>query len=176
MIHKLQILPNNKDSFQKLIKFAKIILDICKNLKTIPIVYGGLAYFYYTKDQNIPVGDLDILVPESSFQSLIKIFQEKRIKYQEIPKWKSIVCIEDNIKIDIDSIEYCLESNKKDTISVYIENQEFHILNLESLIKVYEISVSSMPETLDFKKQRELYSTKLNNLKKYSKDFYKNIT
>ncbi|QQS59273.1 hypothetical protein IPN35_00055 [Candidatus Peregrinibacteria bacterium] len=90
MIHKLQILPNNKDSFQKLIKFAKIILDICKNLKTIPIVYGGLAYFYYTKDQNIPVGDLDILVPESSFQSLIKIFQEKELNIKRFLNGKAL--------------------------------------------------------------------------------------
>lgn len=176
MIHKLQVFPRNKDSFQELIKFGNIILDICVELKIAPIIYGGLAYFYYTKDMNIPVGDLDILIPEESFQQFVKILQEKKINYKEMPEWKSIVCMQENLKVDIDSIEYCLKENKRNTVSINIEDREFHILNLESLIKVYKISVDNMPETLEFKKQRELYSIKLNNLKTSSKDFYKNIT
>jgi hypothetical protein len=171
MIYKLQVFPRNKDSFQELIRFGKIVLDICKELKVDPITYGGLAYFYYTKDMNIPVRDLDILVPEESFQQFITIFQERKIYYKEIPQWKSIICMQKKSKVDIDSIEYCLRENKKNTVSVDIEDQEFHILNLESLIKVYEISIDNMPETLEFKKQRGLYSRKLNNLKKSAKDF-----
>ncbi len=168
MINSLQVFPKNKDSFLELIKFGENIFDICKELKLNPIIYGGLAYFYYTNDMKTPVGDLDILVPESSFPKIKKILKDRNISFKDIPQWKSIVCSQGNLKVDIDSLEWCLGEINKNTISVHIEGQKCKILNLESLIKVYEISVDKMPNTSEFELQRKLYSRKLENLQKIS--------
>ena len=75
-----QLLPVNSKSFQELLKKSAIILNICENLKIIPIVYGSFACFYHTQDENMPVNDLDLLVPEDSFPELINILKKNNIK------------------------------------------------------------------------------------------------
>lgn len=70
--------PQNKEYFSKLISFAKELFELCAELKVKPIVYGILAYIFYTKDETISVNDIDFLVYGSSFANLIILI--KKIK------------------------------------------------------------------------------------------------
>ena len=59
--------PKNKQHFKELIPFAKQIINICKNNKITPVIYGSFAHFYHTKDKNMKVNDIDILIQKKDF-------------------------------------------------------------------------------------------------------------
>ena len=159
-----QLLPVNSESFQELLKKSAIILNICENLKIIPIVYGSFACFYHTQDENMPVNDLDLLVPEDSFPELINILKKNNIIHKEMT-WTSIVCTIDNSKIELDSIERNLGIRSKETIYIQVGDSGFNIINRISLTDIYQEAVDRMPETQEFAKQKALYKGKLDKLK-----------
>ena len=131
-----------------------------------PIVYGGLAYFYYTKDENIAINDLDLLVPESKFTELIKLLnKQKNLVYKKMP-YHSIEVFDKDFKIDLDSIEYFLDPRSRTTHKIQIDNLEFNILNTEALIDIYEKALKGIPNIIKFDKKRKNYIKKLKNLKK----------
>jgi hypothetical protein len=113
----------------------------------------------------MPINDLDLLVPESSFPEIIKKLEQNNISYKQM-QWPSIVASTNNFKIDLDSIECYLGSRSREVSVVQINNLEFNILNVKSLIDVYQEAVDHMSKTKGFEKYRELYAIKIKNLKK----------
>ena len=165
MTEKFEIKPKNKKHFKKLLRFAKQILGICKSLKLTPIVYGGLAYLYYTKDESFPVRDLDFLVSESTFTDLIKLLdKQKNLTHKKMP-YHSIEVFSDDLEIDLDSMEHFLGSRSKDIHKVQIERIELSILNIEALIDIYEKALEEMPQIRKLDEKRKNYTKKLENLK-----------
>ncbi|EKE27328.1 MAG: hypothetical protein ACD_3C00223G0005 [uncultured bacterium (gcode 4)] len=156
----------NDNKFQELLDFGKIISYICWQLSITPILYWSLACFYHTQDRNMIIKDLDFLVNEDSFPELILLLGQYDISY-ELKPWQSIVISKDDLKIDIDSAERYLSPRSGETILTQIGDSKFNILNIISLIDIYQEAIDNMPLNNDFQKQRWLYEKKLINLKKH---------
>ena len=152
--------PHNKEYFSKLLSFAKELLEVCGKLKIKPIVYGSLAYAFYTKDETINIHDLDFLVPESSFVKLInKIKVSKKLHYEETD-YNSLKVFKDEVKITFDAIEKYYNDLPNDFINVEINSIPFTIVKLNSLKEVYNRGKNTIPT------KREQYSKKLKQLNK----------
>ena len=70
------MLPKNKEYFKKLKPFAKKIILLLKNAKIEPVIYGSFAHFYHTKDKDITVNDVDLLIPKKKSAKVIKILEK----------------------------------------------------------------------------------------------------
>lgn len=156
--------PANKESFQKLLEFGKQILDICDKLEIMPIVYGSLAYFFYTEDETLPVNDIDFLVPESFFSDLMKELDKlEGVKYKKMP-YHSIESFKGEMEIDLDSIEYFLDPRSREEAIMEINEMKFHIINKDSLIDIYQEALDNMPQEKNLDEKRSRYQKKLDNL------------
>jgi hypothetical protein len=83
-MQKIFFYPLNKEYFEKLLLFSEIILKICEKLGIKPIVYGSLSYAFYTQDVDIKINDIDLLIPEEYFPSIIEEVKGKNdLSYQE---------------------------------------------------------------------------------------------
>ena len=68
----MKISPKNKEHFKELIPFAKEIIKICKDNKIKTVIYGSFAHFYHTKDKNMKVNDIDILIQKRILRKSLK--------------------------------------------------------------------------------------------------------
>ncbi len=159
------IQPANKKQFQNVLAFGKEILDVCKELSITPLVYGSLAYFLHTKDETLPVNDIDFLVPEASFPLLMKRISELGgVSYKKMP-YHSIEVSKDGVEIDLDAIEHFLDPRPREAIPATINGIEFQILNRTSLIAIYQEALDKMPTEKRLNEKGVKYQKKLENLK-----------
>lgn len=161
----MDIYPANKERFQKVLAFGKEILDVCKELSITPLVYGSLAYFLHTKDETLPVNDIDFLVPEASFQALMeKLAGLQGVKYEKTP-YHSIEVFKGEIEIDLDAIEHFLDPRPREVTTVVINGIEFQVLNRASLIETYQEALDKMPAEKRLNEKGIKYQKKLENLR-----------
>jgi len=165
MVPKFEVQPANSDSFHELLAFAGEILKLCRELSVVPIVYGGLAYLYYTEDESISVRDLDLLVPESAFPDFIRLLDQQNDLTCKLMPYHSLEVFKGDFEIDLDATGHFLGTRSSKTEQVEIAGMLFHMINLESLIGIYQEGLDNMPaiRKLDEKKKRSEY--KLRNLK-----------
>lgn len=164
-MESLNIQPANSEFFQRLLLFAKQTLEICKHKGVTPIVYGSLAYFAYTKDQSLPVQDLDLLVPEAFFPDLIRGLSDlDGVTFIHQP-WHSIEAFKADLKIDFDAAEHFLDPRSHVVTLVDVQGIPFSILNIEALISIYQEALDNMPKEKHLDEKRAKYTIKLINLK-----------
>ncbi len=119
-MEKVIYYPKNKEYFSELISSVKKLFKICTTLKIKPIVYGSVAYAFYTRDEKININDIDLLVSESSFPKIIsKIKQDKELRYEET-NYHSLKIFKGNVKITFDAIESYYANLPNDFIKVKI--------------------------------------------------------
>jgi len=80
---KITYSPKNNAYFKNLLEFLQELLPICESLNIKPIIYGSLAYGYYSRDESININDIDVLIPESFFQEISKQATSKGFSYEE---------------------------------------------------------------------------------------------
>ncbi|MAG47534.1 hypothetical protein CL617_02935 [archaeon] len=142
------IYPKNQEHFKKLITFSKKIISICKDNKITSIIYGSFAHFYYTKDKNMRVNDIDILIPKNSFPKMIKLLEKNKIKFKYIPeysdnKMKTIIVKKGKLKVEIDETgtEYKTlneRSLSKDIFNeINFDNLKVKMITLKQLEDIY---------------------------------------
>ncbi len=118
--------------FFELINFGKEIVALCNKLNIMPVVHGSLAvYYYYTKDKNMEIHDIDFLVPDRCYDKVIKIVKSKKISHKNIKEWHVLQIFKNRLKIEIDSIEYNPKekrNNKKISkdLKVSLDSIEYH--------------------------------------------------
>lgn len=134
---KLDYYPKNKQHFIRLLEFGQEIIWLFEKNDYAPIVYGSLAMFIYTKNKEMLVEDIDILVPENRLTDIFNLLRTKEYSCKYIKKWHLIQVFEDDLKIEIDSIDYWHENMPIDFEWVKWRDFKFNILSLESLIDVY---------------------------------------
>ena len=103
------IYPKNKEYFKKLIPFAKKIINICKKNKVSPIIYGSFAHFYHTKDKNMKVNDLDLIIPKKDFEKVARLIEKNKINSKYIKEYpdnmmNTIISKKGNLKIELDEV------------------------------------------------------------------------
>ena len=134
----IKIYPANKEFFIRLKTFCGEILDICKDIRINPIVYGGLAYFAYTKDENYSIKDIDFLIPESSFKKIIKVLEKKKIRYHYSTKWHVLQILKGDLKIELDSIDFWQKDLKIKLRNFDFNGLKVKAINLGNLKSVYK--------------------------------------
>lgn len=154
--------PQNKEYLSKLLGFAEELFEICQELKIKPVIYGGLAYAFYTKDETININDIDFLVPESTFPNIIDKIKERKEWRYETTGYHSLKVYKNDAKINFDEIEGYYEEYYKDlppdSVEVSINNVLLAIVSLKSLKRFYKKVNADIP----FK--RGLNSIKLEKL------------
>jgi hypothetical protein len=157
--------PANKEKFREVLVFAKQILDICNKIDIQPLVYGSLACFAHTEDVTLPVNDIDFLVPEASFDDLMKELDGlEGVRYEKMP-YHSIECFKGDIEIDLDSIEHFLDPRPRDSVSFEIDGLTFSIVNKDTLADIYQEALDNMPDERHLDEKRAKYQRKLDNLR-----------
>lgn len=96
--------PKNKAYFKKLIPFAKKIISVCEESGINPVIYGSFAHFYHTKDENMKVNDIDILIKEKDFPKIIKLLKKEKIKFKYYPKWPTLIIKKGKLKVEVDGV------------------------------------------------------------------------
>ena len=134
----MKILPKNKAFFIRLKKFCKEILDICKKNEVTPIAYGGLIYFAYTRNKNYAIKDIDFLIPENSFNRIMKDLKKKGIKYKYYPKWHTMPIFKGNLRIELDSTDFWQKNLPKDFRYFDFDGLVVKAVSLDTIIKIYK--------------------------------------
>jgi len=129
--------PKNKKYFIRLKQFAQQVLDACKELKITPIVWGGLAYFAYTKDRLTVIHDIDFLVPDNAIKKIMKRLKEKGIKCNCLADWHSLVVSKKDLRIEFDPIKWYHKGPKKFR-EFDFNGLRVKVIGLDSLIKMYK--------------------------------------
>lgn len=163
----LNILPKNKDKFIRLLEFDKEILGICDDLNISPVLNAGFAVFVYTKNKDMKVNDIDMLIPEADFPRIISVLKKRGIEYK-LKKYHVLQILKDDLKIDFDSIDYWpkmwkinLPQNYK---VVQIGGFKVRIISLEDLKQTYKIGAESSDD------RSEDYKLKLEALEKVDRN------
>lgn len=142
----ISLLPKNKGHFEKLIPFAKMIISICKKLGFTPILYGSYSHFTYTKDKNMKVNDIDLLIPRRYFEKIVKELKIAKIKYKYYPQWDTLIISDKYSRVELDAIESCYRDsvwNKKmpqDFKSFDFDGIKIKIISLNGLIALYKVA------------------------------------
>jgi len=97
-----KIYPKNKELFKRLIPFAKGIINLFQDKGTAPVIHGSFAHFYYTKDKNMKVNDIDIMIKRRYFFKIIKLLEKEKIKFKHYPQWGIIVIKKGKLIVEID--------------------------------------------------------------------------
>jgi hypothetical protein len=148
----------------RLLNFYKELHEILKKFDVNPIIYGSLAYRYHTKDTSIPIHDIDLLVPQIKFSQITKGLDEQKISYELMPH-HSIETFKDDLKIDIDSIEFFLDPRSRETSKFVLEDIELSIINKNSLTGIYQEALDNMPADKKLDNKRNGYQKKLDKLR-----------
>lgn len=118
MIKKINILPKNKEHFKKLIPFAQKIIRICEGIEIQTVVYGSFAHFYHTKDKNMNVNDIDIMIPDykKNFPKVVRALKKAKINHKYYPKWETLIIKNGNLKVEIDGVGKGYKTMKENSL------------------------------------------------------------
>ncbi|MFH1252891.1 MAG: hypothetical protein V1664_00970 [Candidatus Uhrbacteria bacterium] len=159
-MQKIFYKPKNRDYFEKLLSFSKVLFEICEKHNIQPIVYGSLAYAFFTQDEEIEINDIDLLVPEEVFPIIIEeIKKQKELSYQETD-YNSLKVFQNDIKITFDSIKHYYSNLPENFIEISINNYPFKIISLEALKEIYVRGRNNIPI------KKDAYQKKINGLAK----------
>ena len=130
--------PANKGHFIRLKKFCKEILAICKEAGFAPIVYGSMAFFGYTRDKNIVIHDIDLLVPEKSLVKIRKLLQKRKIRYSYRASWHGIKVFKNSLVIELDAVGFWQKGLPISSKDFNFSGLIVKTVSLGSLKKIYK--------------------------------------
>lgn len=150
--------PNNFDDLSKLLTFAQTLFSICAEIGVQPVVYGSLAYAFYTNDEKISINDIDFLVPEAAFNPIIVAVKTKPDVTCEETTYHSLKLFCEDVKISFDAVEEYYRDLPCDFIEGKINGVVFKFVSREALREVYKRGAETIPT------KQEQYRAKLNIL------------
>ncbi|MDP3882209.1 MAG: hypothetical protein Q8Q31_05020 [Nanoarchaeota archaeon] len=165
---KREVSPVNEEHFLRLIEFCKEIIQICLRNGVIPIIHGSFASFYYIKDRNIKVNDIDLLIPENSYKMLIRGLKKNKIEYTYVPKWHTLIIKRGDPRVELDSKDFHYfdrERNKElpgDFKDLDFYGMKIKMLSFDSLLAFYKLAYNRSIEDKEklFKKIKRLEKLK----------------
>lgn len=150
--------PHNQGDFSKLLAFAQELFLKCVELDVQPVVYGSLAYAFYTKDEKININDIDLLVPESFFLRIMTAAKNLPDVTYEETTYHSLKLFRDGVKISFDAIEEYYRGLPRNFEEGKINDIAFKLVPQEALKEVYKRGAETIPM------KKEQYMAKLNTL------------
>lgn len=142
----MKIYPSNKVHFKQLIPFAKKIILLCQKNKISPVIYGSFAHFYYTKDKNMKVNDIDLMIPKKDFSKILVGLTKNKIKFKYYPEWQTIVIKEGKLKVEIDEVGKGYKTLNEKSLSKNIFNRiDFYgikvkMITLKHILEIYPVA------------------------------------
>ena len=97
-----KIYPKNKEHFKKLIPFVKKIFSLLRDNRIPFVIYSSYAVFHYTKDPNLEVNDLDVLIDQKKLPNVMEVLRKNKIKFKFLPEWETLIIKKGKLKLDID--------------------------------------------------------------------------
>ncbi len=146
------ISPKNKEYFKKLIPFAQKIIAICKENKSEPIIYGSFSHFFHTKDKNMKVNDIDIILPKKAFKKILNSLKKNNINFKYYPEWQTIIIKKGKLRVEIDGVGSGYKSISEQSLSKNIFKKidfygtEVKIITLKQLEEIYSVAYSRSKE------------------------------
>jgi len=143
---EITIYPANKKYFTKLIPFVKRIIIICKENKIEPLIYGSFAHFFYTRDKNMKVNDIDLIIPKKDFPKIVKLRKKEKIKFKYYPQWQTIVIKKGKLKVEIDEVGTGYKILNEKTLRKNIFNKidfygiKVRMITLKQLEEIYAVA------------------------------------
>jgi hypothetical protein len=139
----LYLYPKNKGHFKELILFAKQVIEVCKKCKSNPVIYGSFSPFYHTKDQNLKVNDIDLLVQPRYFSKIAEQLEKSKIKFKHYPY--GFIVKKGILKVEIDKTEKQYENNShpffKEVKKIDFYGIKVNVLSLNQLEQIYKIAI-----------------------------------
>jgi len=158
-VKEIAYTANNQNDFSRLLAFAQVLFSMCSELNVQPVVYGSLAYAFYTKDEKININDIDLLVPEASFPRIVAAVKTNPSVTYEETTYHSLKLFRDGVKISFDSIEEYYRDLPCNFMEGKINGIAFRLVPQEALKEVYKRGAETIPM------KKEQYMAKLNTLK-----------
>jgi hypothetical protein len=153
---KKNIYPKNRAHFKKLIPFAKKILFLCKSNKISATIYGSFAHFYNTKDENMKVNDIDLIIPKKDFPQAVELLKKKKINFRYIAEYpgngmSTIIIKKGKLKVEIDETggDYKTlrdESLLKNTQKIDFYGIPVNMVTLKQLENIYVVAYKRSKE------------------------------
>jgi hypothetical protein len=141
----MKIYPSNKSQYNKLLEFAREIVDICNEVEVNPIVYGSLAYFVYTKDKKVKINDIDFLIPKKFYNKIIKELEKRKIKYNWDPKWPILRVFKGKLLIELDPIDDWPKQVVRTSQEFSFNGLKLRVVSLDLIKKSYVLSLEKSP-------------------------------
>ncbi len=146
------MLPKNKEHFKKLVPFAQKIILLLKNAGIEPVIHGSFAHFYHTKDKNIAVNDIDLLIPKKKARTLIKLLKKEGIKFKAFPGGYSLIIKKGKLTVETDPFEDTYIDLKKKPFPKNFDKIDFYgikvkIMRLGILENFYEVALAQSDKT-----------------------------
>jgi len=149
----MKIYPKNKEHFKKLINFAKKIISICQDAGISPVIYGGFAHFYYTKDKNMEVNDIDMMFSKKDLKKIARLLEKNKIKFTRCsPNDYSIIIKKGKLKVEMDDVGAGYKTMTEGTLSKDIFDKiDFYgtktrVITLKQLEEIYPIAYNRSVE------------------------------
>lgn len=143
----MKLYPSNKEHFKKLIPFAKKIISICKDNGIEPVIYGSFAHFYYTKDKNMKVNDIDLMISREGLKKLIEILKENKIKFIRCsPDDYSLIIKKGKLKVELDEVGGGYKTLNDKSLSKNIFNKidfygvKVQMITLKHILEIYPVA------------------------------------
>jgi len=143
-----------RNDLHDLIEFLTEVLKVLDELGITPFLSGSLAVYYYTREPNISVKDIDLACSERYFEKIIEVLEELEFDYK-LRDWHVLQICKKGLKIELDSIEYWYQRIPTTGKSLKICENEVKILSLESLIEFYEMGMNDKAGKSHQKKKYE---------------------
>jgi hypothetical protein len=151
--------PKNKEQFIRLVAFLKEILDTCHALNIAPVLNGSLAVFAYTGEQALAVNDVDLACPEAEFPRVIQALDAKGIGYK-LREWRVLQILKDDLKIELDSIEYWRKGLPIDCETLEVDGYEIQMLSLSRLKEFYRRGLEDRANKTEASEKRKYEALK----------------
>lgn len=148
---------------EELIQLCRECLNICTKLSVQPILYGGLAVAYHTKDFTTQIRDIDFILSETFFKEMVTLLQ----------RLPNVICIQkdhhglkvqrNKSVIEFDSLEQT-SLIEPISIDIRIYGLTMRVLALNPLMEIYERSAAKDSEKSEryLEKLKLLYLAKAN--------------
>ena len=133
----IKLIKNKQSIIRKQTYFTKEILPLLKSINISPVLWGSFAYLGYSKNFEISVNDVDVLIPKDTYNSLLSVLKEKNIKYNYVDGGDCIQIFKDDLTIEFDQIEKYPIKNFQE---IDFGNFKLNATSLEDLTRRYKLA------------------------------------
>lgn len=153
-----EINPTNRQHLDRLLAFGDEVSKICRANNIHPVVYGSLAYIFYTHDETAAINDIDFLVDEGVFEKLMELFGAMPGVSCETTDYHSVKFFRNGCKLAFDAVGHYLADTDFKSAPGIINGKDFELIDEGTLKIAYERGVNTIP------KKKEAYAYKLREL------------